>query len=250
MSVELTDAVALVTGGSRGIGRACAVALAAAGADVVVGYTRSEEAAAETARAVEEHGRRAVTVRADVSRAEEVEALFGELRDNFGRLHILVNNAGMSHDGLVGVLDVDDWDRVLAVNLRGPFLCTRAALPFMVPQRRGKIVNVGSVAAHRTRPGQAVYAASKGGLAAFTRACAVELAPRGIQVNAVLPGLVATDMTARLRRRSGDALREAIPAGRFTEPEEVAAAVVFLASRQADAITGQELVVDGGLCVS
>jgi 3-oxoacyl-[acyl-carrier protein] reductase len=247
MKIDLTDKVALVTGSSRGIGRSCALALASAGAHVVVNYSRSQAAAEETARAIEDLGRRTLAVRADVSEPDHVDVLFAELRNSFGRLDILVNNAGVIRDGLVGALDVEDWDRVMEVNLRGPFLCTRAALPFMVPQRHGKIVNIASVAALKPGPGQANYAASKGGLSAFTRSCAAELATRGIQVNVVLPGLVVTEMSSRLRKRGGRELMDAIPAGRFAEPEDVAPTVVFLASAQADYITGQELVVDGGL---
>jgi len=247
MRIDLTDRVALVTGSSRGIGRSCALALASAGAHIVVNFIRTETAAEETVRAIEDLGRRALAVRADVSEPDQVDALFAALRKAFGRLDILVNNAGVIRDGLVGALEVGDWDRVMEVNLRGPFLCTRAALPFMVPQRHGKIVNVASVAALKPGAGQANYAASKGGLATFTRSCAAELAARGIQVNTVLPGLVVTEMSSRLRKRGGPALMDAIPAGRFAEPEEVAGTVVFLASQQADYITGQEIVVDGGL---
>ncbi len=250
MRIDLTDKVALVTGSSRGIGRSCALALASAGAHVVVNYVHCEESAGKTARAVEDLGRRALAVRADVSQPDQVEVLFAELRSTFGRLDILVNNAGVIKDGLVGALDVEDWDQVMAVNLRGPFLCTRAALPFMVPQRHGKIVNMASVAALRPGPGQANYAASKGGLISFTRSCAAELAPRGIQVNTVLPGLVNTEMSSGLRKRAGRKLIDAIPAGRFAESEDVAGAVVFLASPQADYITGQEIVVDGGLSLT
>jgi len=250
MKIDLTDKVALVTGSSRGIGRSCALALASAGAHVVVNYVRSEASAEETVGAIEDLGRRALAVRADVSQPDQVEALFAELGTVFSRLDILVNNAGVIKDGLVGVLEVEDWDRVMEVNLRGPFLVTRAALPFMVPQRQGKIVNIASMAALRPGPGQANYAASKGGLAAFSRSCAAELATRGIQVNTVLPGFVATEMSARLRRRAGQKLIDAIPAGRFAESEDVAAAVVYLVSPQADYITGQEIVVDGGLSLT
>lgn len=250
MKIDLTDKVAVVTGSSRGIGRSCALALAAAGADVVVNFNRSEDAAEATVGAVEGLGRRALAVRADVSQPDQVESLFSEVRGAFDRLDILVNNAGVIKDGLVGALDVEDWDRVMEVNLRGPFLCTRAALPFMVPQRRGKIVNIASVAARRPGPGQANYASSKGGLVAFTRSCAAELAARGIQVNAVLPGVVATEMSSRLRKRAGGELIDAIPAGRFAEPDDVTGAVVFLASSLADYITGQEIVVDGGLSLA
>jgi 3-oxoacyl-[acyl-carrier protein] reductase len=250
MNIDLTGQVALVTGGGRGIGRAAALALARAGAEVVVSFNRSAAAAAEVVALVEGLGRRAEAVRADVARPEEVESLFGRLRSAFAGLDILVNNAGVTRDSLVGTLEVEDWDRVQEVNLRGPFLCTRAALPLMLPRGRGKIVNLASVAALRPGPGQAGYAAAKGGLVAFTRACAVELAPKGIQVNAVLPGIVVTEMSARLRRRAGEELLAAIPAGRFGQPEEIASVVLFLASAHADYLTGQAIVVDGGLCAT
>ena len=250
MTIDLTGKVALVTGGSRGIGRSCVEMLARAGADVIVNYRSSEASAAAAVAPISAAGRRARAIRADVSAADEVEALFAEVRAAWGSLDILVNNAGIIADALVAAMEPAEWDRVIEVNLRGAFLCTRAAMPLMLPHHAGKIINVASVSALRGGRGQANYAAAKGGLVAFTRACATELAPKGIQVNAVLPGMITTEMSARARKRGGDRLLEAIPSGRFGSPEEVAQAVLFLASPLADYITGQALAVDGGMAIA
>ncbi|HOB52256.1 MAG TPA: 3-oxoacyl-ACP reductase family protein [Acidobacteriota bacterium] len=248
--MDLSGRTALVTGASRGIGRAIARALAEAGADVLINYARSAAAAQELAAELAALGRRAEVVAADVADPAAVEAMFARLAASWGSLDILVNNAGVIRDNLVGGMDVADWDRVQSVNLRGAFLCTRAAAALMVPRHAGKIVNVASVSALRGGRGQTNYAAAKGGLLAFTRACAVELAPKGIQVNAVVPGMIATDMSARVRQRAGERLLQSIPAGRFGEPADVAPAVVFLASPAADYITGQAVGVDGGMTVA
>jgi len=250
MQIDLTGRTALVTGAARGIGRAIARALAEAGADVMINYNRSDEAAAELAAELAALGRRTEAVAADVADPAAVEAMFARLVASWGSLDILVNNAGIIRDTLVGGMDVADWDRVQGVNLRGAFLCTRAAAALMVPRHAGKIVNVASVSALRGGRGQTNYAAAKGGLLAFTRACAVELAPKGIQVNAVVPGMIATDMSARVRQRAGERLLQSLPAGRFGEPADVAPAVVFLASPAADYITGQAVGVDGGMTVA
>jgi 3-oxoacyl-[acyl-carrier protein] reductase len=248
--IDLAGKLALVTGGSRGIGRATCERLAAAGADVVVNYRASESDATATVAAIASAGGHARAIRADVSSAAEVEALFAEVQARWGALDVLVNNAGVIADALVAAMEPGEWDRVLEVDLRGAFLCTRAALPLMLPRHAGKIVNVGSVAAVRGGRGQSNYAAAKGGLVAFTRACAVELAPKGIQVNAVLPGMIETEMSARVRRRGGERLLAAIPAGRFGSAEEVAQVIAFLASPLADYVTGQALGVDGGMGVA
>jgi 3-oxoacyl-[acyl-carrier protein] reductase len=249
MTIDLSGKLALVTGASRGIGRACALALAGAGAEVVVN-DRDPASAAEISDAVRGLGRGAEVIAADIASPPDVERLFAQVSRRCGKLDILVNNAGVIRDALVGALTVSDWDAVLATNLRGPFLCTQAALPLMFPHHAGKIVNIASVAALRSVAGQANYAAAKGGLVAFTHACAVELAPKGIQVNAVLPGIITTRMSARARQRGGQRLLEAIPAGRFGTVEDVANAVLFLASPLADYIPGQTLVVDGGMTVA
>jgi 3-oxoacyl-[acyl-carrier protein] reductase len=250
MTIDLTGRKALVTGGGRGIGRACAEALGRAGADVLVTYRRSAEAAADTVATLTALGRDARAERADVASAADVDALFAEVRRSWGRLDILVNNAGVIADALVAVTELADWERVLGVNLTGAFLCTRGAVPLMLPQHAGKIVNIASVAALRGGRGQANYAAAKAGLLGLTRACAVELAPKGIQVNAVVPGMIETEMSARARRRAGATLLASIPAGRFGQADEVAGVVAFLASSDADYITGQGLVVDGGMSIA
>jgi 3-oxoacyl-[acyl-carrier protein] reductase len=249
-AIDLAGKVALVTGGARGIGRACSAALARAGATVVVNYHRARQQADELVLEIAARGGAAAACQADIAAPEQVLVLFEQVRQRFGRLDILVNNAGIVRDKLLLSMELADWDRVQEVNLRGAFLCTRQAVELMLPQHAGKIVNVASVAALRCARGQANYAAAKGGLLAFTRACAVELAGKGIQVNAVLPGLIATAMSERVRRRGGGELLQAIPAARFGEPEEVAGAVLFLASASADYLTGQELAVDGGMSVA
>ncbi|HHL40714.1 MAG TPA: 3-oxoacyl-ACP reductase FabG [Deltaproteobacteria bacterium] len=250
MKIELGGKVALVTGASRGIGRAAAAALARAGAAVVVNYRRSSEAALELGRSLSEEGCTVETFKADVSSPDEIEALFGFVEKRFAGLDILVNNAGVIKDTLLAAMRLREWDAVAETNLRGPFLCTRRAVEMMMPRGGGKIINISSVAAVRGGRGQTNYAAAKGGLVAFTRAAAVELAPKNIQINAVLPGMIVTDMSARVRKRAGDRLVEAIPAGRFGEPDDVAGLIVFLASGHADYITGQAVAVDGGMSVA
>jgi len=250
MIIDLSGKKALVTGASRGIGKMCAIALARAGADMTVGYHRKEQDAADTVRQIATCGREATAFSADVTDTAQVEELVQHHQNKHGRLDILVNNAGVAGEGLIGSLTDKDWDHVQSVNLRGAFLCTRAVLPLMMPQGSGKIINMASVVVASSAPGQASYAASKGGLVAFTRAGAVELAAKGIQVNAILPGLITTDMSSKAQRRYRDRLLARIPAGRFGEPEEVAQMVVYLASSAADYITGQSIVIDGGLSVA
>jgi 3-oxoacyl-[acyl-carrier protein] reductase len=250
VKIDLTEKIALVTGASRGIGRACVLSLAQAGADIIINFNRSEADAESLAEQITTIGRRALVIKADVSQPEAVEQMFLKIRKEMGFLDILVNNAGIIRDNLVGGLSDQDWDRVLDTSLKGAFLCTRGAIPLMLPRHAGKIVNMASVSALRGGRGQANYAAAKGGLTAFTRACAAELAPKGIQVNAVLPGMIITDMSTRVRKRGGDRLLEAIPAGRFGEPEEVSRLVTFLVSPLADYLTGQSIAVDGGLSIA
>ncbi len=250
MIIDLSGKKALITGASRGIGKMCAIALARAGADVTVGYHRKEQEAADTVRQVSACGREATAFSADVADAAQVEALVQHHQEVHGQLDILVNNAGVAGEGLIGSISDNDWDHVQSVNLRGAFVCTRSVLPLMMPQGTGKIINIASIVTMSSAPGQAGYAASKGGLVAFTRAGAVELAAKGIQVNAILPGLISTDMSAKAQRRYRDRMLARIPAGRFGEAEEVAQMVVYLASKAADYITGQSIVIDGGLSVA
>jgi 3-oxoacyl-[acyl-carrier protein] reductase len=250
MKLDLTGKVALVTGGSRGIGRACSLLLALAGARVVVNYQKSREKAEEVLREINQGGGEAHLFQADVANPEQIEALFDHIRKTFGRLDILVNNAGLIKDNLLLTMGLSDWEKVHDVSLKGAFLTTRRAAEMMLPNHAGKIINMASVSAIRGGRGQTNYASAKGGLIAFTRACAVELAGKGIQVNAVLPGVIMTDMTQRIRKRAGEMLLKNIPSERFGEPMDVAHLVLFLASEQSDYITGQAIAVDGGLSVS
>jgi 3-oxoacyl-[acyl-carrier protein] reductase len=250
MNIDLSGKTALVTGGSRGIGKEIAVKLARAGATVIINYNRSSGQADEVKTAIETSGGRAGTIKADISDPGEIEALFNHIRDTYGHLDILVNNAGIIKDNLVLGMTMKEWDSVLDTNLRGAFLCTKLAAEMMMSRHSGKIINISSISAIRGGRGQANYAAAKGALVSFTRACAVELAPKGIQVNAVMPGMIVTDMSKRVRKRAGDRILERIPAARFGEPADVAAVVVFLASPAADYITGQAVSVDGGMSIA
>lgn len=248
--IDLTGKVALITGGSRGIGRAICRRFGESGARVVINYKRSKEMAEEVRAEIAQGGEEADLFQADVARQEEVDTLFGFIKQKHGRLDILVNNAGITKDALLLSMNPADWDAVHDVNLRGAFLCTRAAVEMMLPHHAGKIINIASVGAVRGGRGQTNYASSKGGLIAFTRACAVELGTKGIQVNAILPGMILTDMTKRIRARAGDALLERIPQERFGDPADVAHLALFLASDSANYITGQAIAVDGGLSIS
>ena len=242
--------IALVTGGARGIGRETCLLLAQAGAQVVINYNRSRDQAESLLAEIEKNEGKAETFQADISKPEQVEALFERLRTRFNRLDILVNNAGIIRDNLLLSMELSDWDKVLDVNLGGAFLCTRRAAEMMLTQHSGKIINIASTGAIRGGRGQTNYAASKGGLVSFTRACAVELGGKGIQVNAVLPGLIVTEMSSRVRKRAGEEILEKIPCARFGGAKDVAHLILFLASNLSDYITGQAIPVDGGLSVS
>jgi 3-oxoacyl-[acyl-carrier protein] reductase len=241
-----TRRTALVTGASRGIGRAAAIALAAAGFAVCVNYRAQEEAARAVVRAIREADGEAIAIGADVSKREEVETLFRQVSEQLGPPAVLVNNAGITRDTLLLRLSEDDWDAVLDTNLRGAYLCTKAALRPMLKARWGRIINVSSVVGLTGNPGQANYAAAKAGLIGFTRSVAREVANRNITVNALAPGYITTDITQDLPEELKAKVLEMIPAGRFGTPEDVADVAVFLASDAARYITGQVLNVDGG----
>ena len=249
MSEEKLTRAAVVTGGSRGIGRAVCVALAKQGCNVVVNYCHGEAAAAETAALCKELGVEAVTVQADVSTAEGCKKLFEEAVNAFGRVDILVNNAGVTRDNLILRLSEEDFDTVLNANLKGAFLCCKEAARRMVRQRYGRIVNLSSVVGLRGNAGQVNYSASKAGLLGLTKSLAKELASRGVTANAVAPGFIETDMTNALPEAARSAMAAGIPAGRPGLPEEVARAVAFFAREDAGYITGQVLCVDGGMAV-
>jgi 3-oxoacyl-[acyl-carrier protein] reductase len=241
---------ALVTGASRGIGAATARALAADGWSVALNYSRDAGGAEAVAAAIAEDGGRAEPVRADVSDAAAAEEMVAEIVDRFGPVLVLVNNAGVTADGLSMRLSDEDWDRVIDVNLTAAFRLTRAALGPMMRARFGRVINVSSVVGLRANPGQANYAASKAGLIAFTRTVAVEVARRGVTVNAVAPGLIETELTRDFTGNGAEAaggLLEAIPARRTGSAAEVAACIRFLASEQAAYVTGAVLPVDGGM---
>jgi 3-oxoacyl-[acyl-carrier protein] reductase len=250
MNIDLSNKVALVTGGARGIGRECSLLLSKAGAKVIINYSRSKEKAEALRDEILHNGHEANIYQADISKPEEVEALFEHIKKGYGRLDILVNNAGIIKDNLLLAMSLSEWDKVHDVNLRGAFLCIKQAGEMMMANHSGKIINISSIGAIKGGRGQTNYASAKGGLLSFTRACAVELGAKGIQVNAVLPGMIVTEMSERVRKRAGEEILERIPMGRFGEPSDVANLVVFLASDKADYITGQAISVDGGLSIS
>jgi 3-oxoacyl-[acyl-carrier protein] reductase len=243
---SLKEKVALVTGASQGIGRATALALARAGARVALA-ARSERKLADVAAEIAAAGGEALPVTMDVASAEQIKAGFEAVRAKFGALHILVNNAAITRDTLALRMKPDDWDTVIRVNLTAAHLATQQALGMMLRQKWGRIINVSSVVAEMGNAGQANYVAAKAGLIGLTKAIAVEVASRNITVNAVAPGFVVSPMTDPLPQPVKDALLARVPLGRFGKDEEIAAAIVFLASEEAGYITGHVLDVNGGL---
>ena len=243
--MSLEGKVALVTGASRGIGRAAATALAAAGAQVAVNYVSRSEAAAEVKREIEAMGRECLLVQADVATRRDVERMTALVLERFGRVDILVNNATLHRGGKVERLSESDWESVIDSCLRGAFHCCQQVVPHMTARRSGCLINVSSIMGRIGWPGDAAYGTAKAGLVGFTRSLAKELAPHGIRANVVMPGYIETDMTAALTPRSKELMVSRIPLGRPGQPEEVAEVVVFLAS--ATYVTGAVYVVDGGM---
>ena len=247
--MTMKESVALVTGGSRGIGRAICLELARLGAAVAVNYAGNEQAALETAEACRALGVEAEAFQADVADSAACEELVKAVKDRFGKLDILVNNAGITRDGLLMTAKAEDLDRVLDTNLKGAYFCMKAASKVMMRQRYGRIISMSSVVGLRGNPGQTNYAASKAGIIGLTKAAAKELASRGITVNAVAPGFIDTDMTAAMPEKAKEAMQATIPMGHPGAPEDVATAVAFFAQPDSAYITGQVLCVDGGMAV-
>lgn len=246
--MRLQGQVALVTGGGRGIGRGIVQAFAAEGAKVAVVYRGSREAAENLIKEVQQAGGSALALQCDVTEAAAAQRCVEEVEKSLGPVHILVNNAGIIHDDLFVRLEPEAWQSVLATNLGGTYNFCRAVAYGMMKRRKGRIINVSSIAAEHVNQGQTNYAASKGAINAFTRALAVELASRGVTVNAIAPGFIATDMSAAIRNKAGDLIeKKMIPMRRMGQPEDIAKVAVFLASADSAYMTGQVLTVDGGL---
>ncbi len=247
--LSLKDKVALVTGGSRGIGRAVALEFAARGAAVVVNYHKSPDAANEVVNRIVNAGGKAAAFQADVSDFKQAEALVKFTIDTFGDLTILVNNAGITKDTLIMMMSEADWDAVIATNLKSAFNCSKAAVKHMMRKRAGRIINMASIAGQMGNAGQVNYSASKGGQIAFTKSLAREVASRNITVNALAPGFVDTEILNAMPAGALEAALKMVPLARVAKPEEIAYAAAFLASDQASYITGQVLAVDGGMAM-
>jgi 3-oxoacyl-[acyl-carrier protein] reductase len=245
--MRLEGKTALVTGASRGIGREIALALAKEGANVVVNYSGSQDKANEVANEISAMGREAFVYQCNVADSESVQTMVKETINKFGKLDILVNNAGITRDNLLMRMKEDEWDDVININLKGVFLCTKAVSRQMMRQRSGRIINIASIVGVMGNPGQANYVAAKAGVIGLTKTTARELATRGITVNAVAPGFITTDMTDQLSDEVKEAMLKQIPLGRFGEAKDIANVALFLASAEADYITGQTFHVDGGM---
>ena len=247
--MRLQGKTALVTGGARGIGREIALCLAREGANVII-WDVNSESAKSTAKDIEALGVKADYAQVDVTKLNQVEESVNKILDNFQKLDILVNNAGITKDGLLLRMPEADWDAVINVNLKGTFNCTKVASKAMLKQKSGKMVNIASIIGIIGNAGQANYSASKAGIIALTKTTAKELASRGICVNAVAPGFIQTEMTAKLPQEIQEKMLAQIPLGRFGKPEDVARLCLFLASSEADYITGQTIIIDGGMVMT
>nr|WP_144920187.1 3-oxoacyl-[acyl-carrier-protein] reductase [Paenibacillus bovis] len=245
--MRLEGKVALVTGASRGIGKQIALSLAQQGASVVVNYAGSEAKANETVDEIKSLGREGITYQCDISNGEAVQEMIKETVKTFGKLDILVNNAGITRDNLLMRMKENEWDDVINTNLKGVFICTKAVSRQMMKQKAGRIINISSIVGASGNPGQANYVAAKAGVTGLTKTSALELAPRGITVNAVAPGFITTDMTDQLPEDVKASMLEKIPLGKFGEAEDVASLVTYLASDEAKYITGQTIHVNGGM---
>lgn len=245
--MKLQNQVALVTGASRGIGREIALELARQGADVVVNYAGNEQKAKEVVEGITKLGQRAIAIRCDVANSDDVAAMIKTTIDEFGKIDVLVNNAGVTRDNLLMRMKEEEWDAVINTNLKGVFLCTKSVTRPMMKQRQGTIINVASVVGISGNAGQANYVAAKAGVIGLTKTTAKELASRNIRVNAVAPGFISTDMTDELTEEMKESLLQQIPLARLGEPSDIAKVVAFLASGDSAYMTGQTLTVDGGM---
>ncbi|SCG83483.1 3-oxoacyl [Proteiniborus sp. DW1] len=247
--MNLNGKVALVTGGSRGIGKAVALKLASLGADIIFSYTSSEEQSKQVQDTIESMGRRALAIRADVSKMNDVEKMIQDGMNYFSKIDILVNNAGITKDNLLMRMSEDEWDNVIDVNLKGVFNVTKCLIRNMIKQKDCSIINIASIVGVSGNAGQCNYSASKAGVIGFTKSLAKEVGKKNIRVNAIAPGFISTDMTDKLPEKIIDQYLEKITLQRLGEPDDIANAVAFLASDMSKYITGQVIVVDGGILI-
>lgn len=245
--MSLAGKIALITGGSRGIGRQIAIELSKYGVNVAINYVNNKKKAQEVIDEIKENGVNGLAVKADISKEEDVLGMVDTINRELGQIDILVNNAGITKDNLIIRMKTEEWDKVIETNLKGTYLCTKAVVRGMMKKRYGKIVNVASVVGITGNSGQGNYSASKAGVIGFTKSMAKEFASRGINVNAVAPGFIETDMTKVLKEDIKDSLLKNVPMGRLGSPEDIANVVIFLVSEKADYITGQVINIDGGM---